>query len=137
MPIISSGSELKNILQTIKNIAIVGLSNSPERPSFGVASYLISAGYDIFPVNPKYDQILGYKCYPALQDIPENIDLVNIFRRPEYIIPIAQAAIRHKIPIIWMQLGIINQTAADLASDAGLDVIMDQCIKIEHRRLIA
>lgn len=128
-------SEIKKILDSAKNIAIVGLSDSPEKASYGVARYLISTGYNIFPVNPKYDSILGVKCYKSLDDIEEKIDIVNVFRRPEHILPVAEKAIEIEARVIWMQLGIINEEAAMLAHKAGLDVIMDRCIKVEHRRL--
>jgi predicted CoA-binding protein len=130
-----SDSEIKEILGSANNIAIVGLSDSPDKPSYGVARYLISSGYNIYPVNPKYDSILGVKCYQSLNDINENIDIVDVFRRPEHILPVAEKAIEIKARVLWMQLGIINKDAAHLARNAGLDVIMDRCIKIEHRRL--
>ena len=128
-------SEIKKILDSAENIAIVGLSDSPEKPSYGVAKYLISSGYNIFPVNPKYDSILGAKCYKSLNDIDEKIDIVDVFRRPEHILPVAEKAIEIEARVLWMQLGIINEEAAKLAHEAGLDVIMDRCIKVEHRRL--
>jgi uncharacterized protein len=130
-----SDSEIKKILDSAKNIAIIGLSDSPEKPSYGVAKYLISVGYNIFPVNPKYESILGAKCYKNLNDIDEKIDIVDVFRRPEHILPVAENAIEIKIRVLWMQLGIKNEEAAKLAHDAGLDVIMNRCIKVEHRRL--
>jgi predicted CoA-binding protein len=128
-------SEIKKILDSAKNIAIIGLSDSPEKPSYGVARYLISSGYNIFPVNPKYDSILGAKCYKSLNDIDEKIDIVDVFRRPEHIFPVAEKAIEIEARVLWMQLGIINEEAAKLANEAGLDVIMDRCIKVDHRRL--
>jgi predicted CoA-binding protein len=128
-------SEIKKILDSAKNIAIIGLSDSPEKPSYGVARYLISSGYNIFPVNPKYDSILGAKCYKSLNDIDEKIDIVDVFRRPEHILPVAEKAIEIEARVLWMQLGIINEEAAKLANEAGLDVIMDRCIKVDHRRL--
>ena len=131
-----SDSEIKNILSKAKNIAIVGLSDAPEKPSYRVANYLVSAGYQIYPVNPKYDSILGLKCYPGLKDIKDKIDIVDIFRRPEQILPIAEEAIEIKPSVVWMQLGIVNEEAARLARKAGLKVIMNRCIKIEHQRLM-
>jgi predicted CoA-binding protein len=132
-----SDSEIKNILASARNIAVIGLSDSPAKPSYAVAEYLISAGYRIFPVNPKYDSILGVKCYASMQDIEEQIDIVDIFRRPENILPVAEEAIKIKAKAIWMQLAIINEEAEKLAADSGLDVVMNRCIKIEHRRLLA
>jgi len=128
-------SEIKKILDSAKNIAIVGLSDSPEKPSYGVARYLISSGYNIFPVNPKYDSILGAKCYKSLNDIDEKIDIVDVFRRPEHILPVAEKAIEIEARVLWMQLGIINEEAAKLAHEAGLDVVMNRCIKVDHMRL--
>ncbi len=133
MPNYPAGNAIKSILQTAQNIAIVGLSDSPLKPSFGVANYLLSAGFHIFPVNPKYDTLLGQKCYQSLRDIKEQIDIVDIFRRPEHILPIVEEAIDIGSGTVWMQLGIMNEEAAQLARNAGLNVIMDKCIKIEHR----
>jgi predicted CoA-binding protein len=120
------------ILNKHKNIAIVGLSASPNRPSYGVANYLLNVGYNIYPVNPKYDNILNNKCYPTLAAIPDLIEIVNIFRKPDQILPVIQESIRIKAKIIWMQSGIVNVQAAELALEAGLEVVMDRCIKIEH-----
>jgi len=131
----TADSEIKKIFDSSQNIAIIGLSDSPEKPSYGVARYLISSGYKIFPVNPKYDSILGVKCYKNLNDIDEKIDIVDVFRRPEHILRVAEKAIEIEARVLWMQLGIINEEAAKLAHEAGLDVIMDRCIKVEHRRL--
>ena len=136
MSIDISDSEIETILSTVQNIAVVGLSDAPEKPSYRVANYLVSAGYQIYPVNPKYDSILGLKCYPNLKDIKDRIDIVDIFRRPEQIFPIAEEAIEIKSSVVWMQLGIVNEKAAQLARNAGLKVIMNRCIKIEHQRLM-
>lgn len=126
---------IPDILKSMKNIAIVGLSNKPERTSNEVGSYIKKAGYTIFPVNPGYDTVLGEKCYASLTEIPEPVDIVNIFRRSEDIYPIVVEAIKIKAKVIWMQLGIENQKAARLANDAGLKVVMNRCIKIEHSNL--
>ena len=131
-----SDSEIKNILSKAKNIAIVGLSDAPEKPSYRVANYLVSARYQIYPVNPKYDSILGFICYAGLKDIKDKIDIVDIFRRPEQILPIAEEAIEIKPSVVWMQRGIVNEEAARVARKAGLKVIMNRCIKIEHQRLM-
>ena len=136
MSIDISDSEIETILSTVQNIAVVGLSDAPEKPSYRVANYLVSAGYQIYPVNPKYDSILGFKCYPNLKDIKDRIDIVDIFRRPEQILPIVEEAIEIKSSVVWMQLGIINEEAAQLSRKAGLKVIMNRCIKIEHQRLM-
>jgi predicted CoA-binding protein len=131
-----SDIQLKELLQNAKNIAIMGLSDSPEKPSYKVAEYLISVGYNLFPINPKYDTVLGLKCYHSLHDIEETVDIVDIFRRPEHMVNVVQEIIKIGKPAVWMQLGIINPVAAEIAQQADLKVIMDRCIKIEHRRLM-
>ena len=128
-------SEIFEILNKYKSIAIVGLSNSPMRPSNQVAVYLINAGHKIYPVNPNHKKILGLTCYPDLKSIPVNIDIVNIFRRPEYVFPIVEQAIEIGAKAIWMQLGVINHEADLKAKSHGLKTVMDRCIKIEHKRL--
>ncbi len=116
-------------------IAMVGLSPKEGRPSNDVARYLIDHGYRIIPVNPGQDEILGLKCYPNLSAIPEPVDLVDVFRRPEHCPPIAEQAMAIGAKAFWLQLGIVNDDAARIASDAGLLVVMDRCLKIEHARL--
>ncbi len=116
-------------------IAVVGLSPKPDRPSHDVARYLLDRGYKIVPVNPGQDEILGRKCYPHLSAIPEPVDLVDVFRRPEHCPLIAEQAVAIGAKALWLQLGIVNDDAARIASDAGLPVVMDRCIKIEHARL--
>jgi uncharacterized protein len=118
-----------------KTIAIIGLSNKPERPSYIVAQYLIKAGYNIIPVNPMVDEILGKKSYPNLSEIPEieDVDIVDVFRKPEAVMNIVEEIIKLDIqPLIWLQEGVINEEAKDKAQEAGLSVIMDLCIKKEH-----
>ena len=132
MPESEINDNIRAVLNKYTNIAIVGLSASPNRSSYGVANYLVGAGYNIYPVNPKYDNILNKKCYPTLAAIPDPIEIVNIFRKPDQILPVIQESISIKAKIIWMQLGIVNIQAADLAREAGLEVVMDRCIKIEH-----
>lgn len=135
---------IAQILNDSKTIAIVGLSNKPDRASFGVAEYLKEAGYQIIPVNPSYagQSILGEKVYASLQEAADElaangqrIDIVDCFRKSEDIAPIAREAIAVRAGCLWMQLDIENQQAADLARAAGLDVVMNHCIKIEHRSL--
>ena len=128
-------TDISKTLLTASNIAVVGISDNPMRPSYQIAEYLKEHGYHIFPVNPKYDTVLDLKCYPGLADIDQKIDIVNIFRQPEYVLPIVEAAIPLKPAVIWMQLGVINEPAAALAEQNGIMVVMDRCIKIEHRRL--
>jgi predicted CoA-binding protein len=126
---------LRRILKQSKTIAVVGLSANWWRPSFFAAKYLQEHGYRVIPVNPQYQEVLGQKCYPTLSDIPDKVDIVDCFRRSEDIGPIAQEAIAIGAKVLWMQLGVINHDAADKARKAGLDVVMDRCVKIEHARL--
>jgi len=128
-------TEIAKILAPGRNIAVVGISDNPMRASNQVADYLKEHGYHIFPVNPKYETVLGLKCYSSLAEIDQKIDIVNIFRQPEYVLPIVEAAIPLKPSVIWMQLGVINEAAAALAEQHGITVVMDRCIKIEHRRI--
>ena len=131
----SINRDLDTILKNSHTVAIIGLSDSPAKASYQVAKYLQTAGYKIYPVNPKYDTILGSRCYASLQDIGVPIDIVNIFRRPEHVLPIVEDAAEIGAQVVWMQLGIINMEAAILAEKAGLKVIMDRCMKIEHQHL--
>jgi predicted CoA-binding protein len=126
---------LRRILRQSKTIAVVGLSANWWRPSFFAAKYMQEHGYRMIPVNPQYPQVLGQKCYASLREIPEKVDIVDCFRRSEDIGPIADEAIAIGAKVLWMQLGVINHEAADKARKAGLDVVMDRCVKIEHARL--
>jgi predicted CoA-binding protein len=126
---------LRRILRQSKTIAVVGLSANWWRPSFFAAKYMQEHGYRMIPVNPQYPHVLGQKCYASLKEIPEKIDIVDCFRRSEDIAPIADEAIAIGAKVLWMQLGVINHEAADKARKAGLDVVMDRCVKIEHARL--
>lgn len=128
--------ETSRILKSFRNIAVVGLSPKENRPSNQVARYLIDAGYNVIPVNPGQDEILGRKCYPDLESIPETVEIVDIFRRSEDIPPVVKSAIKISAKVVWMQLGIVNDEAATEAKEAGLSVIMDRCIKIDHQSLI-
>ena len=121
------------LLKKAKTIAVVGLSNSPLRPSHGVALYLQQHGYRIIPVNPRIESALGEKSYPSLDAVKERIDIVDIFRRPEFVPDIVEQAIKLKVPAVWMQEEVVNQQAYDKAKKAGLFVIMDRCILKEHR----
>ena len=127
----------EQILKESRTIAVVGLSPSPERDSNSVALYLREQGYRIIPVNPTVDEVLGEKSYPSLTAIPEPVDLVDVFRRSEEVLPIAEEAIAIKAKALWLQLGVVNQEAADLARNAGVDVVMDECTAREHSRLRA
>jgi len=129
-------ASIRVVLRDSKTIAVVGLSPKPHRPSHQVASYLMNAGYTIIPVNPGQDRILGHTCYPNLRAIPGSVDMVDIFRRPEAVLPIVEDAIAIGARCIWMQEGIINNDAAAKAEAAGLTVIMDRCTKIDHLNLL-
>jgi predicted CoA-binding protein len=124
------------VLAKYKTIAVVGLSRDPSKDSSKVASYMKSAGYKIIPVNPSAEEILGEKVYKDLTDIPEKVDVVNVFRPSEEVGPIVDKAIKIGAKAVWMQLGIIDEEAAKKASDAGLDVVMDWCMMTEHKRLL-
>ena len=117
-----------------KTIAIVGLSSKPDSPSFGVGEYLQQHGYHIIPVNPKEESVLGERSYHSLREVPEKVDVVDIFRRPEAVPGIVTEAIEIGVPVVWMQLGVVNEQAAQQAQEAGLTVVMDHCMKIEHSR---
>jgi predicted CoA-binding protein len=125
------------LLKRSKTIAVVGLSCNPLRPSHGVAAYLQSHGYRIIPVNPRIAECLGEKAYPSLRDVPERIDIVDVFRRPEFVEEVVDQAIQLKIPVIWMQEEVIHEKAAAKARKAGIFVIMDRCILKEHRARFA
>ena len=126
---------LRRILKTNHVIAVVGLSGDWFRPSYFAAKYMIEHGYTVIPVNPRYDTILGQKSYKSLRDIPEPIDLVDCFRKSEEIMPIAEDAIAIGAKVLWQQLGVTNSEAARKAEAAGLEAVMDRCVKIEHARL--
>ncbi len=123
------------LLRTSRVIAVVGLSGKKRRPSFGVSEYMQRAGYRIIPVNPNETSVLGEPAYPELEAVPEKIDIVNIFRRSEFVPAIVEAAIRIGVKAIWMQEGVIHEEAAARARAAGLAVVMDRCILKEHQRL--
>jgi len=128
---------IADILAAAHTIAVVGLSARRFRPSYGVAEYMQRAGYRIIPVNPTVTEVLGEKCYPSLDAVPEPIDIVDIFRRSEHVPEIVEAAIRKGAKTIWMQEGVVHEEAARRAESAGLTVVMDRCILKDHRRLAA
>ncbi len=127
--------DLRRILTDYKRVAIVGLSADWSRPSNFAGKYLLDHGFEIIPVNPKYDEILGQKCYADLRDIPTPVDVVDLFQRVDRIPPFVDQAIEIGARVVWMQLGIIHQEAAQKARDARLEVVMDRCMKIEYARL--
>jgi len=124
---------IAELLKRSKTIAVVGLSNNPLRPSYGVSAYMQTNGYRIIPVNPKIRGALGEKAYPSLLEVPEKIDIVNIFRRPEFVDEAVDQAIQLKVPAIWMQEEVVNEKAAEKARKAGIFVIMDRCILKDHK----
>jgi len=136
--IINQDDKIKELIENNKTIAILGLSPKPERDSYKVAKYLQEKGYRVIPVRPGQKEILGEKAYASLDDIDEPIDIVNVFRRSELIIPHAEEAVRKnpRPKAFWMQLNIENKEAADLLKSKGLDVVMNKCIKVEHGRLL-
>jgi uncharacterized protein len=129
----SLSDPIRELLERSKTIAVVGLSNSPLRPSHGVSAYMQTHGYRIIPVNPTIKGALGEKAYPSLLDVPETIDIVNIFRRPQFVGEVVNQAIQLKVPAVWMQEEVIHEEAAEKARKAGIFVIMDRCILKEHR----
>ena len=129
-----SASDRLLILNKYKNLAMVGLSDNPFRPSHFAAIYMLANGYNIIPVNPACQEILGRKCYPSLRDIPEKVDIVDVFRKPSEVLPLVDDAIAIGAKVFWMQLGVINEEAARKALAAGMEVVMDRCVKIEHAR---
>lgn len=133
----NNGDPIYDLLSRVKTIAVVGLSDSPMRPSHGVSAYLQAQGYKIIPVNPQIAEALGEKSYPSLLEVPaelaKKIDLVDVFRRPEFVDEIVEQAIQLKIPAIWLQEEVINERAAEKARQAGMFVVMDRCVLKEHR----
>ena len=132
-----SDDEIKSFLLRVKNIAVVGLSSHPDRPSFGVSQVMQSAGYRIIPVRPGVTEVLGEKAYPDLASVQVAIDLVDVFRKAEDVDAVVDEAISLNLPAIWIQLGIINDAAAERARAAGMFVVMNKCLKVEWRRLCA
>jgi len=126
---------LRRILNSYKRVAMVGLSADWWRPSFFAAKYLLEHGFEVIPVNPKYEEILGQKCYPDLKSIPTPVDVVDLFQKAERVPLFVDAAIEIGAKVVWMQLGIVNEEAAQKVRDAGLEVVMDRCMKIEYARI--
>lgn len=132
-----SEQERAKLLREAKNIAVVGCSDKPERTSYQIAAALQQAGYRIFPVNPNLTEpVLGERPYASLREITETIDIVNVFRRSDQVVPIAEEAVQVKAKAIWFQLGVINEQAAHFAKEHGLTVVMDLCIKVDHALLL-
>lgn len=129
-------TKIPDLLRSAHTIAVVGLSSNPMRPSNGVSEYMKRAGYRIIPVNPNETEVLGEKSYARLEDVPDPIDVVNVFRRPQFVPEIVESAIRIGAKAIWLQEGVIHEAAARRAQQAGLDVVMDRCILKEHRKML-
>ena len=127
-----NAEEITEVLSSSKTVAVVGLSDKRERPAYKTTKYLIAVGYKIIPINPRCEKVLGKKCYPDLVSVPEKIDIVDIFRRSEYVGPVVDDAIKAGAGCIWMQEGIVNEEAAEKARNAGIPVIMDRCMYKEH-----
>ncbi len=136
MALVDDISGLRRILAASRTIAVVGLSANWFRPSFFAAKYMQDHGYRIIPVNPNYAEVLGERCYPDVRDIEESVDIVDCFRRPGEMPALARDAIAKGAKVLWMQLGIRNDEAAAIASEAGLDVVINRCVKIEHARIL-
>ena len=133
MTLPNEAEQITELLNRAKNIAVVGLSDNPLRASYGVAAYLQSQGYRIIPVNPALTEVLGERAYATLAEVPEPIDVVDIFRRSEYVPEVVEQAIARKIPAVWMQETVIHEAAAEKARQHGIFVVMDRCILKEHR----
>jgi predicted CoA-binding protein len=131
-----SDAEMKSLLESTRTIAVVGLSDKPDRPSHYVSAYMQAHGYRIIPVNPAVTTVLGQRAYPTLKDIPEPVDMVDVFRQSEAVPPIVQDAIAIGAKSLWLQEGVVHEAAAAQAADAGLAVVMDRCVLKEHARLV-
>jgi predicted CoA-binding protein len=136
MPIVDDIAGLRRILGEARTIAVVGLSANWYRPSFFAAKYMQDHGYRVVPVNPNYAEVLGERCFPSVAAIPGDVDIVDCFRKPDEMVPLAHEAIAKGAKVLWMQLGIRNDDAARIASESGLEVVMDRCVKIEHARIL-
>ena len=136
MPVVDDIAGLRRILTRARTLAVVGLSANWNRPSNFAAKYMQDHGYRVIPVNPTYTEVLGERSYPDLASIPGPVDVVDCFRRPSEMVPLARSAVAIGAKVLWMQLGLRNDEAARIATDAGLDVVMDRCVKIEHARLM-
>ena len=136
MPLVDDIPGLRRILARAHTIAVVGLSANWYRPSYFAAKYLQDHGYRVIPVNPNYEQVLGERCYPSVSAIPEAVDVVDAFRRSEEMVELAREAVAKNASVLWMQLGIRNEEAMRIANDAGLEVVVDRCMKIEHARIL-
>ncbi len=135
--VLTSDAEIRTLLQSVRSIAVVGLSERRSRPSFGVAEYLIESGYEVIPINPHIDRWQGIPAFPSIASTGRKIDLVDVFRRPEFVLDVVNDAISANSTAIWTQLGVVNDEATRRSIEAGLPIVVDRCTAIEHRRLIA
>jgi predicted CoA-binding protein len=136
VPLVDDIQGLRRILTRSRTLAVVGLSANWYRPSYFAAKYMLDHGYRIIPVNPTYREVLGQRCYPDLASVPDKVDIVDCFRKPGEMVPLARDAVAIGAKVLWMQLGIRNEEAAAIANAAGLEVVMNRCVKIEHARLM-
>jgi uncharacterized protein len=136
MPRLESDTELRELIENVRTIAVVGLSPKQHRDSYRVAEYMQQQGYRIIPVNPNVREVLGEQAYSSLSEIPEPIDLVDVFRRPEVVDDVAREAVEIGAKAIWLQIGVVNEEAARIAGEAGLDVVMNRCLMVDHGRLL-
>jgi len=125
----------RRILSENKSIAVVGLSANESRPSFFAAKYMQDHGYRVIPVNPRYEEVLGEICYPDLESIPDSVDIVDVFQRSDVVMPIAKSAVAIKAKVLWLQLGVVNDEAKELAESNGMEFVQNRCVKIEYARL--
>ncbi len=133
---IEDDAGLRDILRSVHTVACVGVSSNPQKDSYGIFQYLMEAGYHMIPVNPTTPEVMGLPSYPDLASIPQKIDLVQVFRKPEDVPPVVEQAIKAGAKVVWMQEGIVNEQAARRAEDAGLRVVMDRCMMKSHQRLL-
>jgi len=136
VPLVDDIAGLRRVLTRNRTLAVVGLSANWYRPSFFAAKYMLDHGYRVIPVNPTYGEVLGQRCYPDLASVPDKVDIVDCFRKPGEMVALAREAVKIGAKVLWMQLGLRNDEAAQIAVDAGLDVVMNRCVKIEHARLM-
>jgi len=136
VPLVDDIAGLRRVLTRNRTLAVVGLSANWYRPSFFAAKYMLDHGYRVIPVNPTYREVLGQRCYPDLASVPDKVDIVDCFRKPGEMVALAREAVKIGAKVLWMQLGLRNDEAAQIAVDAGLDVVMNRCVKIEHARLM-
>ena len=127
---------ISSLVTEARTVAVIGASPDPSRPSHGVASYLHRSGLRVYPVNPAITELFGLTVYPSLADVPEPVDIVDVFRRPEVVREVAEQAVAARAGALWLQLGVINEEAAEIAAAGGLQVVMDKCLAVEHRRVV-